>query len=122
MPIHGTRHLKRRTMLFAVLAVLGQFAVLQPAQAEGPLCHKGHINQAINDAILALKATQYCVGQEFPFTQVSLYEHIEGLRCGPKSSALIDKFMVEYDDKYRMIMTSDPSKTVCKQAALLNFD
>lgn len=113
---------KGRVTVIAALALASQLIVLLPAEAAGPQCQRRFIASNIQDAVLALKATEYCTNQNLPYSRSDVMERIESLRCGPDSVALIEDLIDDYDDKYKLIMTTDPSKAVCIHAAQLDLN
>lgn len=115
-------HQKWRVVLASLLGVAVQFWLMPAASAVELDCHHRETARQINDAVFALKATQYCTGVELPYTEIEVFERLEHLRCGDKSSQLIDELVEDFDEKYRLIMTKDPAKTVCNQAAQINID
>ena len=92
-----------------------------PASAAGKQCGPRFIAENIKTAVLALKATEHCIGEPLPYTVVDVWERIDSLRCGPESSALIDDLINDYDREYQTILATDAKHTVCKLAINLKL-
>lgn len=111
----------KRIVPLLLLGAAAQAWSLVPAMAVDLDCHHRETARQISDAVFALKATQYCTGVEFPYTQVQVFERLDQLRCGPKSTALVDELVEDFDTRYRLIMTKDPAKTVCMEATKITW-
>lgn len=109
-------HTARKVLPVVVLAAAAWGGGVSVAAANGPQCAPRMIAQNIKDAVLALKATEYCVGFEFPYTIDDVNRRIEDLRCGNDSSQLLDELINDYNLEYKTILTADHQHTVCKQA------
>lgn len=86
------------------------------ASAGGKQCGPRFIAVNIKTAVLAPKATEYCLGEELPYTVADVWERIDSLRCGPESSTLIDDLINDYNREYKTILATDAKRTVCKMA------
>jgi len=92
-----------------------------PVQAGGPQCGQRVIAANIKQAVLALKAKEYCHDENIPYTQEQVEARIESLKCGPQSVELIDELINEYDRQYKTILVGDVRKVVCKQAISISW-
>lgn len=107
-----------RGAIVALIAV-SQMAIFVPTAHAGQECSRRYIAQNIKDAVLAMKATQYCVGHEFPYTQQQVLDRLELLRCDDGAIALIDELLEGFEKEYKEILTTDAKDTICMYAATL---
>ncbi len=115
------RRLARLAGSFAVAA--GLSAALTPAaSAGGSQCAPRFIADNIQDAVLALKATQYCRDVGLPYTAAEAAQRVESLRCGSDSSQLIDDLLSNFEQEYKAILERDHRRVVCMRAAQLSLD
>jgi hypothetical protein len=98
------------------------FATASPALAGGSQCGQRVIAANIKNAVLALKATQYCRDEKIPYTVEEVNARLDALNCGPQSIELIDELINEYDRQYKTILTSDVKRVVCTQALTISWD
>ena len=89
--------------------------------ATGPQCGSRFIAANIHSAVLALKATEFCVAEQLPYTVTEVYERIDSLRCNDEASSLIDSLINDYNRQYKAILTTDAQRTVCEQAVSLQL-
>lgn len=127
MSLLGFAQISLRALAGAV--IIGSMALLAAAPAEAAMseemalskCHIKYVAPRIQDAMLALKATQYCVGQEFPYTELDVLARLDKLRCDAGASSMIDELYDDYDKQYRLVLMKDKTHTVCKHAATLHI-
>lgn len=122
MPINYLPRLLTRTA-GVVVGMTGIFlAMSMSASADGRQCAPRAIAQNIKDAVLALKATEYCKSEDLPYTAADAAARIETLRCGPQSSELIDELLNNYEQEYKTILARDVRHVVCLQAASISLE
>lgn len=108
---------------FAAAGFAGVVLVMtSSASASGPQCAPRHIAQNIKTAVLAMKATQYCLREDLPYTAAEVSERIDSLRCGEESSRIIDELLGDFEQAYKTILARDTRHVVCMQAAMISFE
>lgn len=105
----------------AILSAIVGFSIATPVQAGGPQCGQRVIAANIKQAVLALKAKEYCHDENIPYTQEQVEARIESLKCGPQSVELIEELINEFDRQYKTILVGDVKKVVCKQAISISW-
>lgn len=111
----------RMTAGTVILTGILGFLVATPAEAGGPQCGQRVIAANIKQAVLALKAKEYCHDENIPYTQEQVEARVESLKCGPQSVELIDELINEFDRQYKTILVGDVKKVVCKQAVSITW-
>lgn len=90
------------------------------SNSEVGLCTPRLISERIKESVLAMKAAQYCKGMPYTIDQAA--RHVEGMRCSPQASAIVDNMMTQYDLEYKTILKGDAGLVACHQAALIKLD
>ena len=106
------------------IAIFALFNFIVPLQASSTQCAQRVIAQNIKSAVLAYKATQYCVGVRLPYSRAQVSDRIDSLRCSSQASNILDELLDDYDGQYRAIMSGTGKQVVCSEAAKLgaNFN
>lgn len=121
----NTFKLPRRVKLAAGIA-LGcagfLFVGTMSASAGGPQCAPRTIALSIKTAVLAMKATQYCLGYDLPYTASEVSERLESLECGEESIQLIDDLLNNYEQEYKTILAREAKQVVCMQATTISLE
>ena len=88
-----------------------------PAAAFGQ-CAPRVISKNIKDAVLAMKAAQYCEG--LPYTINQAAHQVEAMRCSDTASEIIDRLQSQ-TESYRLLLTGSAGTVGCAQAAQIQI-
>lgn len=106
-----------RLMAAAVSAVMLSAPAL--AQENRTQCGPRNIAQNLKEAVLAMKAAQYCEGM--PYTIGEAAARVEAMRCNDQASTLIDELLNDFSAEYEAVFAADAGDVVCTQAAAIDL-
>jgi len=111
-----------RHVIGAAVGCMGAMVLMSaPALAGGPQCGPRYIAHNIQEAVLALKAAQYCKRADLPYTAAEASQRVDSLRCGDSSSLLIDELLMNFDQQYKTILVRDPQHIICERAVQISL-
>lgn len=112
------RHLVRKLVTLGLAGGVAIAAAIPPAQAIS-VCMPRYISQNIKDAVLAAKAAKYC--PNMPYTADQAMSFVDEMRCNAQASQIIDNLLFNNEEQYKAILTKDPNKVACGQAAKIKL-